>query len=271
MKTKHISNQSTATLNQTLAAIRVVLVATTHPGNIGAAARAMKTMGLTRLVLVQPKLFPCADATARASGADDILARAEVVPDLDSALRDCRLVIGASARLRRLRWPQLDTRECAQQTFDCAASGAAVALVFGREHAGLTNEELERCHYLVNIPSNPDFSSLNLAAAVQVLCYEVRMAAEQSITEPQGDEQGREFSELASADQLAGYYEHLEKVLTELEFLDAQHPRKMMRRLKRLFARAQMTVVAVNIMRGILSLVQKRALRQAGESSLADK
>lgn len=272
MKTQDLSNQAIKAL---LSPLRVVLVATTHPGNIGAAARAMKTMGLQQLVLVQPKQFPCAEATARASGADDILARATVVPDLDAALVDCRLVIGASARLRRLSWPQLGTRESAQRSIEFTASGQAVALVFGREHAGLTNEELERCHYLLNIPSDADFSSLNLGAAVQVVSYELRMAAlhyEQSAKMSQQSQDAvddypeQDFGELATADQLAGFYEHLQQVLIELEFLDEEHPRKMMRRLKRLYSRAHMSQTEVNILRGILSLVQKRESARRGRS-----
>ena len=271
MKTQDLSNQGIKAL---LSPLRIVLVATTHPGNIGAAARAMKTMGLQQLVLVQPKQFPCAEATARASGADDILARATVVEDLDAALVDCRLVIGASARLRRLSWPQLDTRESAQRSIEFAAGGQTVALVFGREHAGLTNEELERCHYLLNIPSDADFSSLNLGAAVQVISYELRMAAlqyHQSVAMQQGQDPGDnnaeyDFGEIATADQLSGFYDHLQQVLIELEFLDAQHPRKMMRRLKRLYSRAQLSQTEVNILRGILSLVQKRELARSDRS-----
>lgn len=237
-----------------LARIRIVLVATSHPGNIGASARAMKTMGLNQLVLVQPKQFPCAEATARASGADDILAAAQVVEQLDQALQGCNLVIGASARLRRLSWPQLATRDSAERAIEHASGGQNVALVFGREHAGLTNEELERCHYLVNIPTAADFSSLNLAAAVQVMSYEVRMAwLHDSAAAISSD-----YGEIASADQLAGYYQHLEQVLSEIGFLNTEHPRKMMRRLKRLFSRSQLTEVEINILRGILSQVQRR-------------
>ena len=151
--------------------IRVVLVGTTHPGNIGAAARAMKNMCLEHLWLVQPKIFPHAEATARASGADDVLARARVVETLEEALQECVLVVGASARQRTIPWPELDPRACAAAVWNKATHGP-VALVFGRENSGLSNAELERCHYLVHIPANPDYSSLNLAAVVQVLTYE---------------------------------------------------------------------------------------------------
>jgi len=263
MKTEEMAQQSQSLVQQVLARVRIVLVATTHPGNIGATARAMKTMGLSQLVLVTPKQFPCADATARASGADDILAQARVVDSLDSAIADCRLVIGASARLRRLAWPLLGTRDSAQRAIETALDEQAVALVFGREHAGLTNDELERCHYLLNIPANPEFSSLNLAAAVQVLSYELRMAALQlpqaaAIREKVVDEEAEDAATMA---QLNGFFDHLQQVLLELAFLDPQHPRKMMRRLKRLFLRSQLSAVEINILRGILSLIQKRVLK----------
>ena len=157
-----------------LSNIRIVLVHTSHPGNIGATARAMKNMRLEQLVLVQPAQFPSAEATARASGADDLLARARCCATLDEAVADCALVIGASARLRSVRWQEFDPRACAQEVLQASAH-APVALVFGREQSGLTNEELERCHALVHIPSNPEYASLNLAQAVQVLAYEVHM------------------------------------------------------------------------------------------------
>ena len=155
--------------------IRFVLVETSHPGNIGGVARAMKNMSLERLYLVNPRLFPHADATARASGADDILATAQVCDSLQQALEGCSMVFGASARRRSISWPMVDARESAQLAVEMGASGE-VAVVFGREHSGLTNEELEQCNYLVHIPSNRDYSSLNIAAAVQVIAYEVMMA-----------------------------------------------------------------------------------------------
>ncbi|MCL5801027.1 MAG: RNA methyltransferase, partial [Gammaproteobacteria bacterium] len=157
-----------------LSNIRIVLVNTSHPGNIGACARAMKTMNLSSLNLVQPKVFPSAEATARASGAADVLAGAQVFETLDAALAGCVLVIGASSRQRTIVWPELTPRECARQVI-VQCDRAPVALVFGREHSGLTNSELERCNALVRIPSNPDFSSLNIAAAVQILAYEIML------------------------------------------------------------------------------------------------
>ena len=159
-----------------LQSIRVVLVNTSHAGNIGGAARAMKNMGLSRLVLVDPEDFPSPNAVARASGATDILDSAEIVATLEEALVGCSLVLGTSARDRRIPWPLLDPRETGTVCLEQVERGGEVALVFGREYAGLTNEELQRCQYHVHIPSDPDFSSLNLAAAVQVLAYEVRMA-----------------------------------------------------------------------------------------------
>lgn len=246
--------------------VRIVLVDTSHAGNIGAAARAMKNMGLRRLYLVNPKLFPHADATARASGADDLLAQATICTGLDEALAGCALVVGASARLRNLTVPLLDPRQCATQVLEeWAGSGThngnhEVAILFGREHSGLTNDELGRCHHLVHIPTDPDYSSLNLAAAVQVVSYELRMACggqslvtSQDVVEkpPQTDEA------LAPAEDMARFYAHLEQTLVEIGFLDPANPRIMMRRLRRLFNRARPNVVEMNILRGILTASQK--------------
>jgi tRNA (cytidine32/uridine32-2'-O)-methyltransferase len=226
--------------------IRIVLVGTTHPGNIGATARAMKTMGLSELYLVRPKLYPCAEATARASGADDVLAGARVCQSLGEAIASCGLVFGASARLRSLPWPQLDAHESAQQLM-LEAARAPVALLFGRESSGLTNEELERCHCLVTIPADPQYNSLNLAAAVQVLCYEIFMAA---MTAPQMNHP--DVPALATADQMEHFYVHLEQVLLASGFLNPENPKKLMRRLRRLFNRARPDSVEINILRGIL-------------------
>ncbi len=233
--------------------LRIVLVDTSHPGNIGAAARAMKNMGLEQLYLVNPKLFPHADATARASGADDILAKAVVCETLDEALAGCGLVVGASARLRRLSIPQWNPRECAERIW-AEDANSETAIVFGREHAGLTNEELGRCHQLVHIPCNPDYSSLNLAAAVQVLCYECRMVAEAELTDSEVVEKGEPP---ATADDMTRFYEHLRETLVEIGFLDAGNPRIMMQRLRRLFNRARPNEVEMNILRGILTAAQK--------------
>ena len=232
--------------------VRIVLVGTTHPGNIGAAARAMKNMGLGRLVLVNPQSFPHADATSRASGADDVLARAEVCATLDQALAGCGLVMGASARLRRLGVPELDPRQCADRILD-EARGTEVAVLFGREHSGLTNEELSRCHYHMHIPTNPDYSSLNLAAAVQVLGYEIHLASlGNRIPEMEAPR------DLATADMLQGFHAHLAQALDEVGFTDPNQSEKLLRRLRSLFQRARPDKDEINILRGILSAMQGR-------------
>lgn len=245
--------------------VRIVLVDTSHAGNIGAAARAMKNMGLRRLYLVNPKLFPHADATARASGADDVLAQATVCASLDEALAGCALVVGASARLRNLHVPLLDPRQCAEQVLGEVNNGSGIecALVFGREHSGLTNDELGRCHHLVHIPSDPAYSSLNLAAAVQVVSYELRMAsiaASVAITSrrrQEGDVSSDEEEPLAPAEDMARFYQHLEQTLVEVGFLDPENPRIMMQRLRRLFNRLRPNITEMNILRGILTAAQK--------------
>ncbi|MEK1940596.1 MAG: tRNA (cytosine(32)/uridine(32)-2'-O)-methyltransferase TrmJ [Pseudomonas sp.] len=243
--------------------IRVVLVNTSHPGNIGGAARAMKNMGLSRLVLVDPQDFPSHEASARASGADGILESAQVVATLEEALVGCTLVLGTSARDRRMPWPMLDPRECGVHAVQRAAEGGEVALVFGREYAGLTNDELQRCHYHVHIPSDPQFSSLNLAAAVQVLCYEVRMAwlADQGQSKrPEKAEVASPRSEqLSTMDELELFYGHLENTLVQIGFLDPENPRHLMSRLRRLFARSAVSQSEMNILRGILTETQKAA------------
>lgn len=238
--------------------VRIVLVETTHPGNIGATARAMKNMGLTRLFLVNPQRYPNVDATARAAGADDILARAVICNTLDEALTGCGLIFGASARSRKIPWPQLDPRLAAERAIGSAGGGEA-AFVFGREHAGLSNEELDRCNYLVSIPTNPEFSSLNVAAAVQVISYELRMFAQSAPAEAALNEP------LASAEERERFYRHLERILTDLEFLNPDNPRHLMRRLRRLFNRVELDKNEINILRGILTAVESRALRPGRE------
>lgn len=232
---------------------RIVLVGTTHPGNIGSAARAMKTMGLHDLVLVNPRLPPDEEAVARATGADDVLAAARTVTSLDEAVADCQLVIGASARIRRLGAEPVGPRQAVAEVMALPA-GSRAALLFGRERTGLTNEELDRCHQLLHIPANPEYSSLNIAAAVQVLAYELRMAALDSETPST-----RENSQpLATAGELEQLYEHFQRVLLEIGFLDPDNPRHLMRRIRRLFARARTDRNEVNIFRGILSAVEGR-------------
>ncbi len=244
--------------------VRVVLVETSHPGNIGAAARAMKTMGLSALYLVRPREFPAAAATARASGADDVLAAARVCDSLDEALADCRLVVGSSARLRSVRWPQLDARETGRLLVE-QSQAQAVALVFGREHSGLRNEELDRCHYLAHIPASPAYQSLNIAAAVQVFCYEIMLAARARHSLPAADA----AEPPASVEAMEAYYQHLEQTLLEIGFFRPPNYRKLMRRLRRLFNRAQPTATELDILRGILSAAQGRKYRW--QADLANK
>ncbi len=253
----HILNKtgdkSISTENRTFPRIRVVMVETSHPGNIGAAARAMKNMALESLYLVNPVLFPHREATSRASGAEDLLDRAVVCDTLSKALEGCSLVFGASARsLRTIPWPQVDVRGCAGLVA-ARSEGDEVAVLFGREDAGLSNDELELCNYLVHIPTNPDFSSLNIAAAIQVISYELYVAR-------QGEWQGTASNKEdvpASAEEVEGFFRHLQQTLVALEFLDPENPRLLMRRLRRLFNRAEMEKVEVNILRGILTSVQK--------------
>lgn len=231
--------------------IRIVLVETSHPGNIGAAARAMKTMGLSELFLVSPKNFPNEEATFRAAGADDLLAQAKVVKTLPEALAGCDWVIGASVRMRKLARPILDPKQCAQKIRDDIPGH--VAIVFGRESNGLSNTELSLCHDQVFIPTNPDFSSLNVASAIQVITYELRMSAlsqtEKIDIKPYTQEQ------LANADEVAQFYAHLRATLLQIHFLDAKQPKRLMERLQLLFNRAHLTVTEINILRGILRAI----------------
>lgn len=233
--------------------IRIVLVNTSHTGNMGSAARAMKTMGLSQMVLVDPQALPDGNANALAAGASDILANARVVATLDEAIADCGLVIGTSARSRTLSWPMLDPREAGEKL---VAEGMQhpVALVFGRERTGLTNDELQKCHYHVAIPANPEYSSLNLAMAVQTLCYEVRMHWLQR--QEQVGDSGMAV-EYPSAEQLEGFYQHLEQTLLKTGFITDDHPGQVMNKLRRLFNRARPEAVELNILRGILTSVQK--------------
>lgn len=235
--------------------VRVVLVEPSHPGNVGAAARAMKNMGLADLALVRPEDYPSPEAIARASGADDLLNRAKVVDELEHALEGIGLVIGTSARARRLPWPLKTAREACGDAIEALARGR-VAIVFGRENAGLTNAELERCHLHLNIPTDASFSSLNLGAAVQVVCYELRMAAVAAAERSEEDgADGRHSPRdpLAPAEELERFYAHLEEALIAIGFLEPQHPNhdKLLRRLKRLYNRARPDVREMRILRGI--------------------
>ncbi len=251
----------TASADPTLARIRFVLVETTHTGNLGAAARAMKTMGLARLELVRPRHPPDAEALARAAGADDLLARAGIHADLVDALAGCRLVIGSSARRRSLEWPLLEPPEAAQRLLAEAAAGE-VALVFGRESSGLTNEELAHCHFLVHIPTNPGFSSLNLAAAVQVLAYEVRRTWRAAGQRATPGTTGRGAPGPGHRGGLGRTStSHLAQTLVDIGFRAPEQSAKLLLRLRRLFNRARPDRVELNILRGILSAAQGRKIR----------
>ena len=234
--------------------IRIVLSNTSHPGNIGAAARAMKTMELSRLYLVNPKKYPDAEATARASGADDLLAQATLCDDIDAAIAGCQLVIGASARSRRIPCPVMDPASCAQQAVAESAQGE-VAILCGCERSGLRNAEIDRCQSLVQIPSNPVYGSLNLASAVQIIGYEILVAQRQ--TARSSVETAMPEHVPAAAEELQRYFEHLESVLVKLEFLDPDNPRKLMRRLRRLYNRARPDENEINILRGVLSATER--------------
>lgn len=234
-----------------LSSIRIVLVATSHPGNIGSTARAMKTMGLNNLYLVNPKSFPDYKAREMSAGADDVLDAAVVTQTLDEALAGCQLVLATSARPRELSLPG----------FLPASSGAfvseqtddtQVAIVFGREHAGLTNDELLKCHYHINIPSNPDYSSLNLAQAVQIVAYEMRM----NVLSPKAEVSLR-TDEYATVDEIEQFYDHLKDVFIKIQFLKSSNPRRLMQRVRRLFNRVNLEKMEVSILRGMLSQVQK--------------
>lgn len=239
------------------ASIRIVLIETSHPGNIGSAARAMKTMGLHKLYLVSPKSFPDQKAHEMAAGADDLLQQVVVCDSLEEALTGCQLVIATSARPRGLSLPGLIPASCAELV--CSQPDETeVAIIFGRERTGLTNEELLRSHYHVNIPSNPVYSSLNLAQAVQIIAYELRM----KLLSPAADVELR-HDRLATADEAEQFYTHLIEVLRAINFLKTTKPtRRLIQRIRRLFNRAGLEYMEVTILRGILSHMQN-ALKYA--------
>lgn len=236
-----------------LANFKLILVETSHPGNIGAVARAMKNMGMDQLRLVNPKFFPHADATARASGADDVLRHAKVFTSLQEAIADCQIVLGASARDRTISWPSMTARECAEHYVNPVHSDTTIALVLGRENSGLKNHELDLCHFLLRIPCNQEYSSLNLAAAAQVICYELFIASNQSQTSSIGD-LGEEA--LASSEQMESFYQHLLETMADIGFLHPERSKSIMRRLRRLFNRSQLDTKEVDILRGIFRFAQ---------------
>ena len=264
--------------------IRIVLVNTTHSGNIGAAARAMKNMGVVQLVLVDPIAEIDGDAIVRASGASEILDSCITVSSLEEAVAECGLVIGTSARGRHIPWPLCSPRECAAKAKQAVSNNNSVALVFGRESRGLTNDELHRCNAHVHIPTNPDFSSLNIAAAVQVLCYEMRLAAleQNDAEEPLQSKLGQwgvEWDyEMAPHGDVERFFDHLKDSLVDIGFLDPNTPKQLMTRLRRMFQRTALDKMEVGMMRGILAAVQRKAKAangveavEAAEGKVVDK
>lgn len=242
--------------------IRIVLVGTQHPGNIGAAARAMRTMGLERLALVAPRHFPHAEAAAMAAGAGAVLEQATLHPDLAAAVADCRLVLGCTARDRRIALPQLAPREAADRAVATATgAGAEVALVFGRERTGLENAELQLCHCAVHIPADPDYSSLNLAAAVQVMAYELRLALLETGAAAQRAASSGDVA--ASHAEVEGFFAQLHDTLEEIDFHKGRNPEAAMRKLRRIFLRTDLQAGEVRLLRGVLADAQRMA-RLAG-------
>ena len=257
------------------ARIRIVLVGTQHPGNIGSAARAIKTMGLSRLALVAPERYPDREADALAAGARDVLETATLHATLAEAIADCRLVLGCTARSRRVPLPEQVPRAAAAAALAEAATGAEVALVFGRERTGLENEELQLCHGAVHIPSDPGYGSLNLAAAVQVLAYELRMAwlarhdpqaaapAPEAAVAPDAFPTGPEREPPASHAEMEGLFAQLAETLDDIDFHKGRAPASAMRKLRRLFLRARPDAREVRLLRGVLADAQRMA-RLAG-------
>ena len=238
-----------------LSAIRIILVGTTHPGNIGSAARAMKTMGLQRLYLVSPKLFPDSTATALAVGADDVLNQAVVVDSLDEALKGCQLIFASSARPRDLAIPGVTPADSAELIAKLNPS-VEVAILFGQERTGLTNHDLLRCHFHIQIPTNPEFGSLNLAQAVQIIAYEVRMKCfnpEVQVSMAQDS--------LATVEEVERFYTHLTEVLLAIHFLKPKNPGRVQQRLRRLFGRVKLESMEVAMLRGILTQMQHALTR----------
>lgn len=234
--------------------IRIVLVNTTHPGNIGGAARALKNMGLSRLILVAPKEWPADRALWRAASALDVLDKIQVVDTLEEAVADCGLVVGTSARERRIPWPLVTPRECGDRVWSEVSQHEA-AIVFGREDRGLTNDELQKCNYHVHIPSNPEYTSLNLAAAVQVIAYEIRMSA---LNAENGAPVHFDDWDMPRAKQqdLEHYYKHLQDTLEGLSFITPDNPRQTLTRLRRLYNRIRLDKMELSILRGVLTSVQ---------------
>lgn len=238
--------------------IKIVLIETSHTGNIGSTARAMKTMGISNLCLVNPLYKPDAQSISLAAGAHDIIENAQIVDSMEIAIADCQLVLGTSARLRHIKWPHLESFESGKKIVNEIKQGHKVALVFGRERVGLTNEELQKCHYHVSISANPEYSSLNLAMSVQVLCYEIRMAMLR--LQEHHDKLVIE-NDYPQTGDMERFYQHLEQTLLNTGFINANHPGNIMGRLRRLFTRARIEQQELNILRGILTSVDKHQLK----------
>ena len=261
-----MSQFDNAAVSAHLSHVRIVMVNTTLPANIGSALRAMKTMGLLKLVLVAPKTYPHPDIDALAAGATDLIKQIEIVETLADAIKDCHLVFGTSARSRTIPWPLLDARPAAEKSISAVVNDQQdVAVVFGREDRGLTNEELAMANYHVTIPVNTDYGVLNVAQAIQVICYEMRMATlaavesaeDQAATMPVTDTESMQWDEpLVTHEQMEQFYPHIEKMLAEIEFLDPKNPRLLPLRLRRLFGRIQLDRMEYHLLRGIFSRVQ---------------
>ena len=236
-----------------LNSVKVVLVGTTHPGNIGATARAMKNMGILDLALVEPKEFPSDVATFRSKAAKDILEKASVHTSLEEAISKCELVVGTSARGRTVPWPVLSPREAAEEMHKSSLNGK-VAIVFGREDRGLTNEELGLCNFHVHIPSDPEYSSLNLSQAVQILAYEIRLSylQDRHVNKEYWD------VELANNEQTERLINHMDELMQEVDFYDVENPRKLLVRVRRFFKRSKIDVMEANIFRGLFATIQKK-------------
>ena len=261
-----MSQFDNAAVSAHLSHVRIVMVNTTLPANIGSALRAMKTMGLSKLVLVAPKTYPHPDIDALAAGATDLIKQIEIVETLADAIKDCHLVFGTSARSRTIPWPLLDARPAAEKSISAVVNDQQdVAVVFGREDRGLTNEELAMANYHVTIPVNTDYGVLNVAQAIQVICYEMRMATlaavesgkDETATMPVTDTESMQWDEpLVTHEQMEQFYPHIEKMLAEIEFLDPKNPRLLPLRLRRLFGRIQLDRMEYHLLRGIFSRVQ---------------
>ena len=236
-----------------LNSVKVVLVGTTHPGNIGATARAMKNMGILDLALVEPKEFPSDVATFRSKAAKDILEKASLHRSLEEAISECELVVGTSARGRTVPWPVLNPREAAEEMRKSSLNGK-VAIVFGREDRGLTNEELGLCNFHVHIPSDPEYSSLNLSQAVQILAYEIRLSylQDRHVNKEYWD------VELANNEQTERLINHMDELMQEVDFYDVENPRKLLVRVRRFFKRSKIDVMEANIFRGLFATIQKK-------------